>query len=122
MGYMKGGLIKTLHNKIRDGVVDLIGKVFTTSLVRDNPLIHPGRSVREGKAQSKGNILNNPPVEKETLEQNGDLLIPDLWQIGTDNIHDTRIMNTYALSHQNKLLENFLQTAEKDNKQKYLED
>ena len=41
----KGGLVTARHNELRDGVVDLAGKAFTPSHVRDNPLIYSGRAV-----------------------------------------------------------------------------
>ena len=45
----------------------------------------------------------------EAMEQNGDLLIRDLWQNGTDSVHDMRIVNTYTKSHLAKTPEKFLQ-------------
>ena len=35
----KGGLIMARHNEVRDGVAELAGKTFTSSHVRNNPLI-----------------------------------------------------------------------------------
>ena len=48
----KGGLIINLHDELHDGFADLTGKEFTPSHVRDDPLIHPCRAVREGKGPS----------------------------------------------------------------------
>ena len=36
----KGGLVTERHNEICDGVLDLAGKVFTYSRVRNDPLIY----------------------------------------------------------------------------------
>ena len=35
----------------------------------------------------------------EVTEQKGDLIIRDLWQQGTDSVHDMRVVNTDALSY-----------------------
>ena len=70
--------------------------------VRDDPLIHPVHVELEGKSQSMGSLLNNPYVALDHSEQKGDLLICDLWKIGTDSIHDVRAVNTDTLSYHNK--------------------
>ena len=70
--------------------------------------------MREGKAHPVGYPHNNPPVSTENYEQKGDLLIRDLWQIGTDSIPNICVMNNYYLSHRNKLPEKCLQTSEKE--------
>ena len=46
----KGGLVTARHNELRDGVVDLAGKAFTPSHVRDDPLMYSGRAVKRTKA------------------------------------------------------------------------
>ena len=33
----------------------------------------------------------------EVTEQKGDIIIRDLWQQGTDSVHDMRVVNTDAL-------------------------
>ena len=100
----KGGLITTCHNELCDGVANLTGKAFISSHVYADPLIHPGCSVWDRKAQRKGSLLNNLPMEKEMLDQKGGLLIRYLWQRGTGSIHYMCVVNTDALSHQNKFL------------------
>ena len=68
----------TCHNKLHDGFADLVGKAFTPSRVHDDPLIHQGRSVQEGKSQS---AVSPPKKSLETtgnLEQQGDLITHDL--------------------------------------------
>ena len=55
------------------------------------------------------------------LEQEGDLLICDLWQNGTDSVNNMRVVNTDSNYHTAKTPENFLQDAERGNKQMYLE-
>ena len=42
----RGGLVTACHNKLRDLVTDLVGKAFTPSHVRDNPLIFAGCAVK----------------------------------------------------------------------------
>ena len=73
-----GFLITTCHNDLCDGVYDPAGKYFTPLYVHDNPLIHTGRAVYEGKAQHAGYPHNNSPLDTESLEQKGYLLIHNL--------------------------------------------
>ena len=40
------------HNKLRDGVEDLAGKAFTSSHVRNDPLIYSGCAVKRTEATS----------------------------------------------------------------------
>ena len=81
LDYKNGGLITARHNDLRDGVADLAGKAFTSSHVRDEPLIYSGRAVKRTKATPAGsggkstNALVQPP---EFTEQKVDLLIRDL--------------------------------------------
>ena len=57
----------------------------------------------------------------EVKEQKGDLLIRDLWQQGTNSVHDMRVVNTDAPTHQNKDPEKYLYEAERGKKKMYLE-
>ena len=57
---------------------------------------------------------NAPPPE--ATEQKGDLLIRDLWQNGTDSVHDMRVVNTDAKSHLAKPPDKCLQEAERAKK------
>ena len=67
--------------------------------MRDDPLICSGRAVKKTKATPAGaggkkdHALATPP---EVTEQNGNLLIRDLWQQGTDSFHDMRVVDTNA--------------------------
>ena len=70
--------------------------------MRDSLLINTGHYVQEVKAHPKGSPHNNLLVATETSEKKLDFLIRYLWQIGTDSIHDMRVMNTDAFSHRNK--------------------
>ena len=63
-------------------------------------------------------LFNNPPVGKYTSEQKGYMLVHDLWQIGTDSIHDMCVVNNDSLYHQNKLQYKCLQTEDKEKKRK----
>ena len=63
----------------------------------------------------------NPHADKETSDNNGDMLIHKLWQIGKDSIHYMHVMNTSTLSHQNRSPEKCLIMTEKEKKRKYLE-
>ena len=76
-----GGLVTSRHNKLRDGVVDLSGKSFTPSHMRDGLLIFAGFSVKRTKAKpdsTKATTVpaNTPPLE--ATEHKGDRLIRDL--------------------------------------------
>ena len=57
----------------------------------------------------------------ENSEQNGDLLIRDLWKRGTESIHDMHVVNTGALSHRKKLPEKYLQMSERDKNNNYMD-
>ena len=77
----KYNLITARHNDLRDGVVDLAGKSFTPSHVRDDPLIYSGCAVKRMKAtpaEASGNKDHTLAPLPEFTEQKGDLLIRDL--------------------------------------------
>ena len=61
------------------------------------------------------------PLSPEVTEQKGDLLIRDLWQQGTDSVHNMRVVNTDALLYLKKAPEKCLHEAEKGKKKMYLE-
>ena len=71
-------------NELRDGVADLVGKTFTSSHVRDDPLIYSGRAMSRTKPIPAGSNTTNPigktTAAPEVTEQKGGLLIRDLWQ------------------------------------------
>ena len=99
------------RNELCDGVVDLAGKDFTPSHMRDDPLIFAGRAVRRTKSTPAGvsgttDQDGTPPPE--VTEQKGDLLIRGLWKNGTESVHDMRVMNTDAKSHSAKTPEKCL--------------
>ena len=113
------------HNELRDGLADLAGKAFTPFHVRDDPLIYSGHAARRPKPTPDGSTKPNPTSEasavQEVTDQKGDLLIRDLWQQGTDSVHDMRVMNTDALMYLKKAPEKCLHEAEKGNRRMYLE-
>ena len=73
-----------------------------------------------------GSNITNPTGEMtavpEVTERKGDLLIRDLWQQGTDSVHDICVVNTDALSIARKTPEKCLHEAERGKKKMYLED
>ena len=90
------------HKELCDGVADLAVKDFTPSHVRNDPLIFAVWAVKRTKATPDGasgttDRYRVPPPE--VTEQNGYPLIRDLWQNGTDSVHDIRVVNTDAKSH-----------------------
>ena len=92
--------------------------------MRDYPLIYSGRATKRTKATSAGAGGKNdhtvvPPPE--VTEHKGDLLICDLWQQGTDSVHNMRVVNTDALTYMTKDPERFMHKAERKKKRMYLE-
>ena len=53
------------------------------------------------------------PAAPEVTEQKVDLLIQDLWQQGTDSVHDMCVVNTDALSYVQKTPEKCLHKSER---------
>ena len=49
------------------------------------------------------------------------MLIRDLWQHGTDSVHDMRVVNTDASTHRMKDMERCLHEAERGENRMYLE-
>ena len=96
----KVGLVTARHNELCDGVSDLSGKAFTPSLVRDDPIIYSDRSVKRTKATpAESNKTSEHPAVPQVTEQKGNLLIRDLWQQGTNSVHDICVVNTDALTY-----------------------
>ena len=96
----KGGLVMARQNELCDMVSDLAGKAFTPSHMRDDPIIYSGRNVKRTKvapAGANGDSGQTTVQPPEATEQKGDILIQDLWQQGTDSVHDMRVVNTDAL-------------------------
>ena len=118
----KGRLVTKRHNEIRDGVADLAGKAFTPSHVRDDPLIYSGRAVKRKKgASARSNGNSGHTAAPEVTEHKGDLLILDLWQQGTDRVHNMRVVNTDTPTYQKKETDKCLHEAERGNKNMYME-
>ena len=67
--------------------------------------------------RNSNNAVVQPP---EFTEQNGGLLIRDLWQQGTDSVHDMRVVNTDAPTHRMKDPVKCLHEAERGGKRMYL--
>ena len=72
-----------------------------------------------------GSKLTSPPdattAAPEVTEQKGGLLIQDLWQQGTDSVHDMRVVNTDALSYVSQSPDKCHQEDERGEKKMYLE-
>ena len=64
------------------------------------------------------NQVDTPP---EATEQKGDLLLWDLWQNGTDSVHNMCVVNTDAKSYWEKSPKRCLEEAERSKKKMYLE-
>ena len=88
----------------------------------NDPLIYSGRAVKRPKATpAESKKTSAHPAVPEVTEQKGDLLIQDLWQQGTDIVHDMRVVNTDVLTYQLKEPEKCLHEAERGKKNMYLE-
>ena len=70
---------------------------------------------------NKTNPTRERPAAPEVTDQKGDRLIRELWQQGTESVHDMRVVNTDALSYLKEAPEKCLQEAEKGKKKMYLE-
>ena len=120
----RGGLVVACHNKLQDGVADLAGRAFILSHVRVIPLISSSCSVKRPKAKPARTTDTtdwySAPLPEAT-EQKGYLLIRDLWQNGTNIVHDMRVVNTDTKSHSGKTLDKCLQEAGRVKKRMYLE-
>ena len=73
--------------------------------MRYDPLIYSGCSVRRTKPTPAGSNKTKPseqPAAPEVTEHKGDLLIRDLWQQGTNSVHNMQVVNTDTLTYQSK--------------------
>ena len=104
--------------------MDLAVKAFTPSQVRNDPLIYQDCAVKRPKDKPAGpsGSTNSGDTPQEATEQKGDLLIRDLWNHGTDSVHDMRVVNTDAKSYWEKSPKTrCLEEAERSKKKMYLE-
>ena len=102
----------------------MAGKAFTHSHVRNDSLIYSGCAVKRTKATpagANGNKDHAVALLPEVTEQKSDLLIRDLWQQGTESVHNMGVLNTNAQSQRMKDPERCLQEAERSKKRMYLE-
>ena len=124
----KGGLVKTWHNELHDRVAELTKNTFTSSHMRDNPLIQTSCAIYIVKthpySQIRGSFTSpNRPVEaKENPKETGYLIFRYLLQKGMDRIHNMRVVNTDPYSYLQRYLKKGLKMAEKDKKIKYIEE
>ena len=66
---------------------------------------------KKAKPSSPSDTTDPDYTLLEATEQKGDLLLRDLWQNGTDSIHDPRVVNTGAKSYWEKSPEKCLEEA-----------
>ena len=109
------------HNKVRDGVADLVEKAFTPTHVRNDPLIFAGRAVQRTNAHPDGYTHLPTKHNTEATEHKGKLLIREIFHNGTGSVHGMYIVNTDAKSHLAKTPEKCLQEEERTKKKMYLE-
>ena len=82
-----GGLIITQRNKIREKLLYLARRAFTSRSVRAKPLIH------QGYTRSEMDISQRSDKEKETRE---DVMIQGLWELQVEAIIDVKLGDTDA--------------------------
>ena len=81
--------------------------------MREGLLIFACFSVKMPKAKPSRSKYKSSMPQLEAMEKKGNLLIRDLWQNGTDSVHEMRTVNTDAKYHLEKTPEKFLQEAER---------
>ena len=75
------------------------GKPLIQLTYATTPLSYAGFSVKK-KMTNPATSKTTPSTKKlESTEQKGDPLIRDLYQNGTDSVHDMRVVNTDAKYH-----------------------
>ena len=72
-------------------------------------------------ASNSGSTDRDGAPLPEATEQKGDILIRDIWQNGTDSVHDMRVVNNNAKTHSMKTPEKCLQEVERGKKRMYLD-
>ena len=97
-----GELVTERHNNLYDRVIDLTGKSFTPTHVRNGLLIYAGCAVKYSKDNLEGYKHSPPSHILYEIEQKGYILIYDIRKKGNDIVHDMRAMNTDAKSYVNK--------------------
>ena len=93
------GLSKARRNDLCDRFMDLDGKAFTPTHVRGDLLIFAGCAMKRKTAKPATSKTTPSTNNLEATEQKGDILICDLWQNGTDSVHNTHVVNTFAKSY-----------------------
>ena len=79
--------------------------------------------IRQDVSVHDTHVVNTvSPLLTEVTEQKGDLLIRDLWQQGTNSVHNMRVVNTDILSYVKKTPEKRLHKDERGKNKMYLED
>ena len=115
----RSNLVTARHKELRDRVADLAGKYFTPSHMRNDLLNFASCAVKRLKvklARTKGTTIPEKTPPLEDTEQKGDLPIHELWQNGTNSVHDMQLVNTYAKSILAKTPEKCLQEADRAKK------
>ena len=79
------------------------------------------KTLKANTARTIGSTDPDNAPNPEATDQKGDLLICDIWQNGTDSVHDIFVVDTDAKFHSGKPPEKCLQEAEKVKKRMYLE-
>ena len=84
-----------IHNDLYDGVMDLYEKVFTSTHVRNDPLILASFAVKRTKANPARSKTTPTIPQLEATEHKGNLFIRDLCPYETESFHNICVVNTY---------------------------
>jgi hypothetical protein len=120
---MKGGLMISRHNEIREELSDLASKkALFSSAVCDEPRIHTSHPAKKKTdLEDPGNPVTRN-LRKSQGEEHGDVLIHGLWAHGTDCTIDIHVTDTDAKSNLSRDPTKVLEAHEWEKKRKYLKD
>ena len=75
----------------------------------------------KAKLAGPSGITDTEDTLPEATKQKGKLMLRDLWNNGTDSVHNMRVVNTDAKSYWEKSPEKYMEEVEKSKKKMYLE-
>ena len=99
----KGGLVGLRHNEIKHEIGALCKQALSPSAVRDEPLIHSGRSSKDS-APAATAAVSHPTTDSNGKGEDlrGDLLLRGFWEGPTHCVVDLCVIDTDARSYRNK--------------------
>ena len=116
LSYNIFGLVIARHNKIRDELIYLSQRVFTSAYVRAEPLIYQGRTRSE---------LGIHQGSYKHTDKRGDTMIRGLWDFQVDAIIDVKLEESNADTYKFKPMTSLLarwENIKKDRNGKHCHD